>query len=177
MKHELTAERLREAFDYNPETGTFRWRIRPISHFRSTRTWNAWNARFAGKATGSDRGDGYIALRFDNMSHRAHRMAWLYMTGEIPSGEIDHINQEPSDNRFANLRVVSRAVNQQNQRRAQRSNKSTGMLGSYKQPSGRFVSSIRVNDKQTYLGTFDTAPEAHAAYIKAKRELHAGCTL
>ncbi len=177
VKPELTQERLREAFDYNPETGAFRWRLRPSSHFNSKRTWNAWNARFAGKETGSDRGDGYIALRLDCKSHRAHRMAWLYMTGEIPSGEIDHINQDTGDNRFSNLRVVSRAVNQQNQRRAQCSNKSTGLLGSYKHADGRFVASIRVDGKQTYLGLFDTAELAHAAYVKAKREHHKGCTL
>jgi hypothetical protein len=167
-----------EAFVYDAEGGGFTWRHRPERHFNSARSAAAWNGRFSGKPTGCDNGAGYITLRLNNRSYKAHRVAWLLMTGAWPTLEIDHINQNPSDNCWRNLRQVSRVANQQNQRYAQTSNKSTGLLGAYADPAtGRFRASIRHEGKSLYLGQFNTAQRAHEAYVEAKRRLHEGCTL
>jgi hypothetical protein len=92
-----------------------------------------------------------------------------------PPRPIDHINGDPSDNRISNLRDVSRTENQENQRRAQRHNK-VGLLGV--SPNGKgFISRIKVAGRKVNLGTFPTPEIAHAVYVKAKRYLHAGCTL
>ena len=107
----------------------------------------------------------------------AHRMAWLYMTGELPTADIDHINGIRNDNRFSNLRNVSRTVNLQNRRNAGANNKSTRIIGAYPSYANKFTSRIRVHGKDQYLGTFDTAQQAHAAYLSAKRRLHEGCTI
>lgn len=86
--------------------------------------------------------------------------------------EAGDINGVRSDNRWANLRMVSRSVNNQNQRRARKDNKS-GLLG-VRPNRARWAASIFVYGKKHHLGTYDTAEEAHAVYIKAKRGLHVG---
>jgi hypothetical protein len=78
-----------------------------------------------------------------------------------------------SDNRLENLREVSQQVNCQNRRKA---HGVSGLLGAHPH-QGRFSSSIRYGGKNHYLGIFDTAEEAHAAYLEAKRKHHEGSTL
>lgn len=106
----------------------------------------------------------------------AHRLAWLYVYGEWPNGDIDHIDGDRLNNRIANLRDVSRRVNLENQRRPKACNKS-GFLGVKTFRDQRFQARIQVRGVQLHLGTFDTPHEAHAAYVAAKRNLHQGCTL
>jgi hypothetical protein len=110
----------------------------------------------------------------DGHRYPAHRLAWLYMTGEWP-GEVDHINGKKDDNRWANLRDISHAANSQNVRVAQVNNR-CGVLG-VKPLRDKFQARICVARKTIHLGTFLTTSEAHAAYVAAKRELHEGCTL
>ena len=98
------------------------------------------------------------------------------MHGEWPADEVDHINGDSTDNRLCNLRSVSREVNQENIRRAKRNSK-TGLLGVMHTRGGKYRSAIRVRGVFHHLGHFDTAEQAHAAYVEAKRRLHEGCTL
>lgn len=90
--------------------------------------------------------------------------------------DVDHINGARGDNRWANLRKVSRSVNLQNQRGA-RPGSVSGLLGVAPAPGGRWRASIRVNNTQTHLGYFADPNEAHKTYLKAKRKLHEGNTL
>ena len=97
----------------------------------------------------------------------AHRVAWLLHYGEWPDDEIDHINGVKDDNRISNLRNVDRKTNVENRRAVRGYHKSVGGYTSYLKHHGR----------QLYLGYFKTAEEARAAYLKAKRKLHKGCTI
>jgi hypothetical protein len=161
----LTHERLLEVLDYDPETGVFRWKVSPRGNV------------CAGDVAGCLGGRGYAAIGVDLALYRAHRLAWFYVTGEWPQGAVDHVNGRRDDNRFSNLRVVSNAINSQNLRRAH-SDSRTGLLGVYPhKKSGRFQSRIMVGGARKHLGTFETAQEAHAAYLAAKRQLHPGNTL
>lgn len=167
----LTAERVREVLDYNQETGELRWRI-------------SKKGIVAGKAPGYENSAGYRVVCIEGRRYRAHRLAWLYMQGEWPVNEIDHINGVRNDNRAANLRDVSGHVNQQNRRQAQRpavpSPFNTGLLGTHFDRERQvFVAQIQnpVTRKQKNLGRYATAAEAHQAYLEAKRRLHKGCTL
>ena len=159
----ITAEEARAYLNYDAETGLFTRKI-SISP--------RW---LAGMALGSNDMYGYKTVRINKRSYKLHRLAWLYTYGVWPSGDIDHINGNRSDNRIANLRDVSRQVNLQNQRSSHR-NKSTGIMGVYPDRRGnRFTATISVDNKTLYLGAFGTAAEAQAAYLAAKRKHHAGC--
>ena len=163
MRRELSRERLIELLIYDPDTGHFTRRI-------------ARGNSPAGAVAGNVHPRGYVLIAIDGRDYRAHRLAWLYMTGEMPCGDVDHRDGNPGNNRWANLRDVSHRVNGENQRRPHRNNKS-GFLGVHRHKNGGFVASIRVAGKFHYLGCFDTPQDASHAYVKAKRRLHVGCTL
>lgn len=108
----------------------------------------------------------------------AHRLAWMHFYQEDPPKLIDHINGEKTNNRIKNLRAGDKVLNAQNQRRAQANNKSSGLLGvAFIRHVRKFAAYIDKGGQRKYLGWFDDKSEAHAAYLKAKRELHEGCTI
>lgn len=151
----------RLAFDAN--TGRFSWRVAPAKRFK------------VGQIAGSINQGGYVVIRCMGALYHAHRLAWLFERGQWPAGDIDHINGDRSDNRTANLRDVTRSVNQQNLKRARKDN-GTGLLGVKRARKG-FEARINVDGSYLHIGTFDTAAAAHAAYIAAKRQHHQGNTL
>lgn len=155
----LTAMRLREILRYDPETGLF------------TRLTDRGGRR-AGEVAGSQRKDDRrIQIYVDNRNEMAHRLAWLYMTGEWPSEEVDHRDMNPSNNRWSNLRLASHSQNAMN--RTKRSDNTTGLKGVYRHyKNGKFRAAIAANKKQYHLGVFDTREEAHAAYEAAAAKLH-----
>lgn len=161
----LTQARLRELLHYDPDTGLFTWRVDRPPRAK------------AGDSPQSPTKRGYLRASIAGRLHYLHRLAWLYVHGVWPTGVIDHVNGNPSDNRIENLRDVSHAVNLQNLRKA-RSDSTTGLIGA--QPAGatgRYVARIYVDNRNLSLGRFDSAEEAHSAYLIAKRKLHEGCTL
>ena len=156
----LTAERLRQALGYCPETGVFRWRM------------SNGKRAVAGEVAGGISRNGYVRISIDDTKHYAHRLAWLYAHGVWPKGQIDHINGEKTDNRIENLREATNAQNGQNRRTA-RADSQSGMIGVYLHPiSGRWGAEIVKDGQKHSLGYFDTKEAAHAAYLSAKRELH-----
>lgn len=147
--------RLKELLQYDPETGVFTWKRR----------------RGAKRATaGCYNRLGYRLIGVDYDLHMAHRLAWLYVHGEWPPSHIDHINGDPSDNRIANLRLATQSQNGANARL--RSDNTSGYKGAYWfKPVKRWMSSICKDGKQVHLGYFDTAEQAHAAYMNAAKEM------
>jgi hypothetical protein len=113
----------------------------------------------------------------DRKYYLAHRLAWLYMYGELPKLCIDHINGVKNDNRISNLREVTSILNQQNYTKPNITNKANLLGAFYCETRKRWFSRICVNNKRKYLGTFPTALDAHNAYVKAKRELHPTCSI
>lgn len=121
---------------------------------------------------------GYKRIFIDGKLYLSHRLAFLYMTGEWPGKVVDHLNGDPSDNRFCNLRSTDQKTNLQNKRRAQKTNKSSGLLGvTFHKQTGKFIAAIGSNGKRLHLGYFSDPQEAHQAYLEKKRELHEGNTL
>ena len=109
--HTVTAAALRAALHYNPDTGVFTWRPREPE---SVYGW--WNGRYAGKPAGHLKPPGsgrarYRAIHLYGRDYLAHRIAWLYMTGRWPSGDIDHVDGDGLNYRIANLREASRSEN------------------------------------------------------------------
>lgn len=169
----ITQEYLRELLDHNHDTGIFTWNPRPLYLFSSKRAFSTWNARYSMKIAGSIRAcDGYVNITIDNKHYFAHRLAWLYVNGIMPTYEIDHINGVKHDNRIVNLREVTSSGNKQNRLRCSK-NSLTGMLGvHFHKQMNKFTSSIFYNGKANHLGTFSTKEDAHQAYVKAKSAVH-----
>lgn len=158
-KVDLTAQKLRDALDYNPETGIFTWRSK-IAH-----------KVVVGKIAGCN-SRGYISIRVYGRMYAAHRLAWLYVHGEWPTMWIDHINGAKSDNRIANLRDSNATDNGLNSHRPRSHNSASPYLGVTKPKKyKRWLAKITIQGKRQMLGCYDTAEEARDAYLDAKRHL------
>ena len=160
---QITAERLRELLHYDPTTGIF------------TNVSPRKKIVVGSIAGGLDHGSGYWMIGLDRRRYYAHRLAWLYMTGEWPEQMIDHLDGNRANNVFVNLRDAERAINQQNVRRPL-PNTASGLLGAFKKRN-KWTSNVRAFGQVIRLGSFDTAEEAHAAYLQAKRKYQPGCTI
>lgn len=152
----ITQERLKELFEYDHSTGQF---IRKKS-FAGQRV---------GMIAGTKRRDGYIQIRVDGTMYRAHRLVWVYVNGDIPSMEIDHIDGDKSNNRIENLRDVTRIKNLHNQTKP-RADSKTRIRGASK-CGNKFAAMISIKGKTKYLGVYDTPEIAGEAYLRAKNEL------
>jgi len=159
----MHTDQIKDILHYDPGTGAFTWKV--------DRNQKAVAGSEAGHVT--DRGYRYIEV--NGKSVRAHRLAFFFQTGKWPPFEVDHINGDKLDNRWDNLRLTDRRKNMQNQRRAHSRN-SSGFLG-VSRNNDQWRARIRVNGKSKHVGYYSTPEEAHEAYLKAKRELHQGCTI
>jgi hypothetical protein len=121
-----------------------------------------------GDIAGSIQGDGYVMIGINGKSWKAHRLAWLYVHGEWPQNDIDHVNGVRTDNRLENLRVVSRQDNSRH-RVFMNKNNTSGIVGvSYHKATGKWQASMHVAGKQKYLGLYDTQEQAKQARPVAK---------
>lgn len=163
MRRLMSIDKLKATLDYDPETGVIRWLER-----------SAWCVQ-VGQPIESVCDHGYVRFNVAKVSYYAHQVAWAWMTGAWPTHPLDHINGNRLDNRWANLRKADKVLNGQNQRKPHKQN-STGFLG-VSRDGKKYRAQITVNMRTRKLGTFETPEQAHEAYIKAKRELHPGCTI
>ena len=156
----ITAETLRELLRYEPETGNFTWRVRPANNMR------------AGDAAGClSKRDGYRSIRLLGRYYLEHRLAWLYVNGEWPAEEIDHLNRVRSDNRIANLRLATKAENKQNT--SLRRDSASGHKGiSWHKRDQKWVAEIKLHGKKHYLGGFNNINDAIAARKSEESRLH-----
>jgi hypothetical protein len=144
MKPNITQERLKQLLHYNPDTGKFT---------RLTK----WGSQQIGDEPGSISKFGYRYIGVDGKGYTAYRLAWLYMYGDFPVGDIDHINRDPTDDRIANLRSVSHSTNLHN---SSHRNPSSKIKGVYRTKENHWQASIKVKGVTYRLGTFKTIEEA-----------------
>lgn len=158
---ELTQEYLKSILNYCPETGIF---TRLVSTAQRVKV---------GDIAGSINGDGYLLIMVAGKRYKAHRLAWLYMTGNWPKDQIDHIDGGKANNRFPNLREATHGQNQSNTP-VPRNNKS-GLKGVSHTKGSKvrpWMARIMVAEKTIYLGMFETKELAHAAYCEAADKYH-----
>lgn len=156
----LTREILSQMLKYDPETGVFTWLVKRQPDIKP--------GRIAGCVPADS---GYRLIRVLQRNYRAHRLAWLYMTGEFPNSQIDHANGDRADNRWKNLRLASQSQNNANAKL--RKNNSTGLKGvEIHKQSGKWCARIAFNGTSKYLGIYDCPAAAHFAYLIAADKLH-----
>lgn len=151
----LTQERLKELFSYDPGSGDF-------TRIMVTNRWKK------GSKAGGLGGRGYISIEISGKTYKAHRLAWLYMTGNWPD-EIDHINHNKADNRIINLRSATRSENCKN--RTINKNNKCGVMGvDWRESANKWRSRINVNGKDVFLGYFDKMSDAVIARKEAEKK-------
>jgi HNH endonuclease len=153
-RNDLTAERVRELFHYDPLTGFLSWRVDRTNHVK------------AGDRTGCIDSNGYIRITINRTTYLAHRLIWLWQTGSWPSEEIDHVNRIKDDNRWVNLREASHGENRVNS--LPRDKLSDLPCGVQITLNGKFRAKIA----HISIGTFDTVEEAANAYALAASALY-----
>lgn len=153
----MDARYLKTLLHYNPETGLFTWLQRK-------------GKSRAGAIAGTP-ANGYVQIRIDGSQFLGHRLAWLYMTGSLPTFQVDHWDLNRSNNAWSNLREATSGQNHQNRTKTCR-NKS-GYLGvSLHKATGKFLACIKVDYVGHNLGLYNTAEEAYEAYKAAKIKFH-----
>lgn len=112
-----TVELIREAFEYDNESGRLIWKERPRSHFTSYGYCQKTNRRWAGVVAGAKAQNRYIVHVFGKR-WLLHRLVWAIVHGELPPAHlvIDHINGNGFDNRICNLRLTTQGNNAKNSR-------------------------------------------------------------
>lgn len=150
----LAATRVRELLTYDPLTGIFRWRA-----------WRAGRAK-AGTIAGSLDSSGYRQIRVDGRLYLAHRLAWLYVHGRFPRGDLDHWDLDRDNNALENLRPCNQSENNANTR--VRSDNVLGRKGvTYDSDRKRYRARIRKRGRIYHLGWFTKIEDAAAAYAVA----------
>ena len=163
-------EMIRECLDYNPKTGLFFWRRRPLAHFKSPRETKRWNTRYAGKPAGAPDKSGHIHIQVAGLGLLAHRIAWLLEHGEPVPDLIDHKDGRGWHNAIDNLRPSDYSGNISNSKTQK--DTITGIKGVCIQKNGRFHAYITKNRRRHALGAFDTLEEAATARREAAERLH-----
>lgn len=166
----LDVELIKRLLDYNPETGAFTWKERPPSDFPLLRLYERWRKSFAGRPAGTVNGSGHLVIRINNQRVRAHRLAWLIMTGEQPPPEIGHRDRNPANNRWRNLREATRSQNNANSKT--KSTNTSGFRGVSRHQDGRWYAYANFEGKRHYLGLHDTAEQAAEVAAAKRLELH-----
>jgi hypothetical protein len=146
-KEDLTLKYLYECFTYDKENGELYWKERPRSHFKTVPSMRNINKKCARRLAGrNDRS--HRAVNVNNIELKVEDIVFMFETGNFPSNRIEHINKNSSDTRFCNLKLTELE---------------SGTKGVCK----RGVK-FRAMYAGKYLGTYNTAEEAHKAYLDAK---------
>jgi len=156
MKKLPAQQRLKTLFDYDPATGRFIWRATRLD---------------AGSRKHKHGAPDRIDVTVDRKRYIASRIIWKWMTGVDPAHTIDHIDCNPLNNTWSNLREATIQEQEFNRRVW---NRSTGRKGVAPATNGtkRYRARIMYNRKSIFLGYFDTPQDAHAAYTAAAQRLH-----
>ena len=154
----------KEHMHYDPDTGEFRWIKKP--HMM-----NVGGKCNPGDLVGSIHRSGYRTATIKGKHVQLHRLAWIFVYGEISSEMIDHINGIRDDNRIENLRLASHAQNMHNSHSREKIGSSVKNVN-WDKESGKWRVRVRYNGKRHHGGRFESLADAEAAAKKLILELH-----
>lgn len=155
----ITQDELQSLLHYEPETGVFSWKVSPNRRIK------------VGSVAGTPQNRGYVNIKISGKLYLAHRLAFLYMTGEFPPDDVDHANGIKNDNYWSNLRQATRSENNHNLRLS--SANTSGVKGvTWNKPAGKWRAVICIQGKNRHLGYFTTIEAAETVVRSARIELH-----
>lgn len=157
-QHSITLQQVKEWIHYDPETGIFTWLQGYFKIGRGSR---------AGHEVKRSPKHRYLQCNILKNQMLCHRLAWFYMTGQWPKDQIDHMDGNPFNNKFSNLREASHKQNQENKRPTH--NSKTGHKGITLEPSNKWRAKIKHNFQTIYLGMFENLEDAIAARKSAEK--------
>lgn len=167
-KDNLSCEYVRRLFSLDAERGVLIWNIRPVTDFKDGKRFPAahnamvWNRQHAGKVAGSLNAFGYRIIGIDKSNYKGHRLIWLYVKGEWPADQLDHIHGVRVGDFLSNLRDASNLENQQNA--SIRRDNNSGVVGvHWCERDKRWLSRINALGKRIVLGSFTDKGIAIAA--------------
>ena len=150
----ITQEYLKSILDYNCDTGIFTWKVNKSKRSK------------AGSIAGWH-DNGYTRIEIDGKAYKAHRLAWLYVYGELPEVLIDHVNSNRSDNRLCNLRQATYQENSENYKTPKTNTSGVKNVSWYKQLN-KWVVSMSIKGKKKTIGYFDDLEFAELVAIEAR---------
>lgn len=159
-------DELQRLLHYDAVDGLLTWRLVPPDSQASKRR----NTLFAGKEAGHLDATSYVRVTVNGIDYMAHRVIWKLITGADPTAQIDHIDGQTTNNRWANLRHVTQDQNQANRKIS--ANNTSGFNGvAFIQAHQKWRAAIGVNGQKKHLGYFATPEEAHLAFADAEERL------
>jgi len=148
----ITQSELKDILHYDQDTGVFTWLKNYI-------------------VAGTVEKKGYIAIKINKKSYKAHRLAWLYVYGNFPKEQIDHLNGIKNDNCINNLREATASENMLNRKQFKTSSAEFKGISFHKKQQ-KWTAKIQINKQRIWLGSFYSANEAAIAYKNAAIKLH-----
>lgn len=150
---ELT--RVRQLLEYDPLNGGFIWK----------------SGQYAGKHAGCTKKNKYVMIRIDYNLYCEHRLVWYFFNELDPDVSVDHIDNDPSNNKIDNLRLANNRQQMKNSRSWKNSKvKYKGVFPITRH--NKYFARIRVDGKYLYLGSFLDPFDAHKAYCEAANKYH-----
>lgn len=166
---------LRECFDYDADTGACTWNVRPRHHFNTDHGQKVTNGKHSGnkitRTTVTGDGKTYRHIKVGKHAYSLHRLIYVWVTGKNidPDMEIDHINGDGTDNRWSNLRLVTRSQNKRNMRKM--TTNTSGITGvTWNKSRQKWQAQMSLGDTTMYLGRFEDFFEACCARKSAEAE-------
>lgn len=168
----ITQEELMEVVNYDEVTGVFIWKERPLHLFKTPKSGKMWNGKFAGKQAGCiSHRRSYVTrvIRIKNKDYYAHRLAWIYMTGEQPPEQIDHKDRNSLNNAWDNLRDGT-YINNKNL--SMNKSNTSGVTGVYwNQNLSKWVAFSGHEGKVVYLGLYHDIEEAEKVVVDFRKSV------
>jgi hypothetical protein len=152
----LTQEYLKSILDYDLDTGIFTWKVSKANRTK------------VGDVAGWSY-NGYREIEINNKAYKAHRLAWLYVYGEMPKKLIDHIDGNRSNNKISNLREATYQENSENYK-TPKTNKSGVKNVSWYKSLNKWVVSISIRKTKKTVGYYDDLELAELVAIEARNK-------
>jgi hypothetical protein len=172
----ITQERLKELLHYDPDTGFFTWKERPLESFKTIAAGKIWNKRFSNKVAGTvkqtnNNGTYHLSICCFSKRYPANRLAWLYIYGKHPQKEMDAIDGNFLNIKKNNLREATRSDTIHKSLIKKRELPTGVYLADRKNLKKKYYVKIMDKKKSIFIGRYETPEEAHNAYVEAKRQI------